>query len=314
MKSLGFSNQDIAASLGCSRGTVSRSLTQAEEEGLTWEQAQSLSKEQVAERLFGKSRRDKNPEDSPYLQPDCAWIQRELRKSRVSLKALRAQYAEMALAAGKQAYGQTQFNKIYAEYCSTAEGPRRKACTPGEVLEVGWANEALSYSDPTTGDDIPCYLFVAVLPYSEYAYAEAMPGMQPQHWLLGHIHAYASFGGTTRVVVPDNWQVITGDKFQRSAYIKLAEQYETAVMPTRPRKPRDRGTADAEHLVQDIGAMLIAALRDREATSLGGINASLRELLDQYHHEPWPYGESRVSVFEAEERETLHPLPQAPNQ
>lgn len=43
---------------------------------------------------------------------------------------------------------------------------------PGDRIEVDWAGDKLYIVDRDTGEAIPVYLFVGVLPFSMYAYAE----------------------------------------------------------------------------------------------------------------------------------------------
>lgn len=71
-------------------------------------------------------------------------------------------------------------------------------------MQVDWAGNTLDIYDPVTGDISKTYLFVAVLPCSCYAYAEACNDMKLENWLLCHAHAYSYFGGVTRLLIPDN--------------------------------------------------------------------------------------------------------------
>ena len=54
--------------------------------------------------------------------------------------------------------------------------------------------------DTDTGERLDAYLFVAVLPYSGYAYTEAFLDMKQEAWIT----AYRYFGGVTRILTPDN--------------------------------------------------------------------------------------------------------------
>ncbi len=127
-----FSNVSIAKSLGVGRNTVSRALKRAAEEGLNWEIACGMSEGEVAERLYGNKRTDRKPnqEESPYLQPDCEWIARETARPNVTLRLLWTEYTVKADEAGKNAYWQTQFNKIYAEYRRTAKSQCTRCWMP----------------------------------------------------------------------------------------------------------------------------------------------------------------------------------------
>ena len=52
LKSLGLTNMDIAAASACGRNTVTRTLARAQENGLTWDKARSMSQQEVSLKLF----------------------------------------------------------------------------------------------------------------------------------------------------------------------------------------------------------------------------------------------------------------------
>lgn len=51
---------------------------------------------------------------------------------------------------------------------------------PGEILQVDWAGSTAHVIDTDTGEAIPAYVFVSVLPYSGYAYVEAFFSMNEE--------------------------------------------------------------------------------------------------------------------------------------
>lgn len=71
---------------------------------------------------------------------------------------------------------------------------------------MDWAGDTAKVIDATTGEIIPCYLFVGVgvLNYSLYAYVEAFFSMEMENWITAHVHMYQYFGGSTRMLIPDN--------------------------------------------------------------------------------------------------------------
>ena len=62
---------------------------------------------------------------------------------------------------------------------------------PGDRIEVDWAGDKLYIVDRDTGEAIPVYLFVGVLPFSMYAYAEGCLRMDMENWIHVHV-AYAA--------------------------------------------------------------------------------------------------------------------------
>ena len=71
-------------------------------------------------------------------------------------------------------------------------------------MEVDWAGQTAGIIDTDTGEIIPAYIFVAALPYSGYAYAEAFLSQNQEAWIAAHVNTYAYFGGVARIVVPFN--------------------------------------------------------------------------------------------------------------
>ena len=105
---------------------------------------------------------------------------------------------------------------------------------PGELMEVDWAGQTAFIVDSDTGEALDAFLFVAVLPYSGYAYAEAFMSQNQEAWVAAHVNAYGFFGGVTRILVPDNLKtgVIKNTKSElvlNRTYQELAEHYGTAI-------------------------------------------------------------------------------------
>ena len=91
---------------------------------------------------------------------------------------------------------------------------------------------------------------------------------------------YRFFGGVTRILVPDNLK--TGvEKASwytpviNRVYHEMAEYYDTAVIPARVRKPKDK--PNVEGTVGVISTWIIAALRNEKFFSLQELNKAIRE-------------------------------------
>ena len=59
LKHLGLTNREIAHAAGCGRNTVTRTLARAREQKLSWQQAQSMSQQEVSKAAI--SNRAKEP-------------------------------------------------------------------------------------------------------------------------------------------------------------------------------------------------------------------------------------------------------------
>ena len=310
LKSLGLSNAEVASACGCGRNTVTRTLQRAKNALLSWDEAKQLPSNVVTERLFPES------QNRPvYRMPDYEQIHKEMQKSGVTLSLLWVEYCEQCRAAGELPYQSTQFNKYYADYVHKTKATMHLNHKPGETMQVDWAGDTMGIVDTDTGELIPAYLFVSVLPYSGYAYTEAFLDEKQEAWINAHVNAYRYFGGVTRILVPDNLKtgVIKNTKNEtilNRSYREMAEHYGTAVIPARPRTPKDK--AFVEGSVGVVSTWIIAALRNRQFSSLAELNEAVSERLYEFNHKPFQKKEgSRAAAFE-EEKPFLLPLPAVP--
>ena len=225
LKSLGFTHREIADATGCGRNTVTRTLARAREQQLSWQQAQSMSQQEVSQRLFPMEQ--KNP---VYKMPDYEWVHREMQKSGVTLSLLWVEYCEQCRQNGELPYKSTQFNKYYADYVHKTKATMHLEHKPGETMQVDWAGQTAALVDTDTGEELDAYLFVAVLPYSGYAYTEAFLDMKQEAWITGHVNAYRYFGGVTRILTSDNLKtgVVKNSRTEtvlNKTYQEMAEHY-----------------------------------------------------------------------------------------
>ena len=307
---LGIMKKDIAAACECSRNTVASVLKRAGELGLTMEKAQDLSNQELSEKLF--------PGDEMrvvYKMPDYEYVHREMAKSGVTLSLLWAEYCEQCHESGAIPYKSTQFNKYYAEYVYKTKATMHIDHKPGEVVEVDWAGQNAFIIDTDTGEHIKAYIFVAVLPYSGYSYVEAFLSQNQEAWTNAHVNAYNYFGGVGRILTPDNLKTgVTktsgSEPVINKAYRELAEHYGTAVIPARPRSPKDKATV--EGTVGIISTWILAALRNQQFLSMYELNEAIHEKLYEFNHKPFQKKEgSRASAY-AEEKLFLLTLPESP--
>ena len=121
---------------------------------------------------------------------------------------------------------------------------------PGDKLMVDWAGTALLLYDKVSGNSSKVYLFVATLPFSMYCYAQACRTMKEDDWINAHIAMYEFFGGSTRILTPDNLKVgiLSNRKYEdpvvNRSYQELADHYHTALLPVRVLAPRDKAAVE----------------------------------------------------------------------
>lgn len=311
LRSLDYSQRQVAASVSSSRSTISEVYQLADRIGLSWPLPSYMSDADVRNLLY--------PEKafkSGRKIPDCSYLHQELAKPGVTLTLLWSEYCEQCHSEHLIPYQYTQFCEYYRTYARRTKATMRIKRKPGELLEVDWAGNTLSVVDEITGEIMPAYVFVASLPCSLYGYAEAFPSMATENWINAHIHAYRFLGGVTRILVPDNLK--TGViKHTRSeiilnrTYQEMAEHYGTAVIPARPEAPKDKPSA--EGTVGVISTWIIAALRNEKFFSFSELNHAIKEKLNEFNSKLFQKKKgSRFIAFEEEEKSFLLPLPASP--
>jgi transposase len=183
----------------------------------------------------------------------------------------------------------------------------------GEKLFVDYAGQTIDVIDPDTGELRPAQIFVAVLGASSYTYAEATWTQQLPDWIGAHIRAFAFLGGLPEIVVPDNTRCAVTDPHLyepdlNPTYQDLAAHYGVAIIPARPRRPRDKAKVEAGVLL--VERWILACLRNRRFFSLVELNEAIGELLIRLNRRRFKrLPESRESLFQALDRPALRPLP-----
>ena len=308
-----YSQRQIEASTGISRHTVSDVLAAAKAAGIEWPLGEEVTNEDLRSILFP----GKFLSQSEYLEPDYAMIHKELAKPGVTLTLLWNEYCRHCAEVGKRSYMSTQFGDKYRKWAKVTKATMRIQHKPGDVMEVDWAGNTLTIWDSVTGESSPAYLFVAVLPCSGYAYVEACSDMKLENWLLCHVHAYAYFGGVTRLLIPDNLKtgVTKNTRYEtvlNRSYQELAEHYDTAVVPARVEHPRDK--SHAEGTVRLASTWILAALRNEHFFSLSEAQEAVKDKLEEMNQKPFqaPKTGCRRSVYLEEERDFMKPLPAVP--
>jgi len=272
----GLSTRKIAASLGVGQSTLSEYLKRAARAGVVWPLPETLTDAALEAMLFhpagGETRR-------VHGQPDWAAVHRELRRKHVTL-ALLWEYR----AAQPEGYGYSRFCELYRRWEGRLAPTMRQHHVAGERMFVDYAGATLPVIDAGTGAAREAQLFVAALGASNYTFAEATWTQTLPDWIGSHCRALAWFGGAPGQIVSDNLKSgVTKACFYEPAvnrtYADMAAHYETAVVPARPYKPRDK--AKVEVAVQVAQRWIVARLRNRRFFSLAELNAAIRALVDR---------------------------------
>jgi transposase len=306
-----LSVREIARSCGLAVSTVGDYVQRAEAAGLTWPLPEGLTEEALTKQLFGHSDSLEAPPPGQPL-PDWSYIHKELRRKSVTLQLLWEEYRQIH---PQEGYSYSRFCELYQGWAGTLEPVLRQVHLPGEKMFVDWAGQTVPIYHQD-GSVSAAQLFLAVLGFSNKTFAEAFANQQLASWIAAHCHAYAFFNGVAKATVPDNPKtaVIKSCRYEpqlHCTYQDLGAHYQTAIIPARPRKPRDK--AKVETAVQIAERHILAALRDQRFFSVGELNHAIPPLLLKLNDKPFQKLEgSRNSWFEAHEKAKLLPLPPTP--
>lgn len=302
---LGRTHRAAAESVGVSAGAVGHVVIRAQGVGLSWADIESMTDEQLEERLYGS--RKASGQARP--KPDPVWIHVERKKLGVTLELLHLEYLEQH----PDGYRYTQFCDHYRSWLKSRGLTMRQVHHAGEKLFVDYSGKRPFIVDSKTGEIQPVELFVAVLGASNYTYAEASFTQRGPDFIASHLRAFEYFGGTTKAVVPDQLKsgVTTACRYEpgvQRTYEEMAIHYGTTVLPARPGKPRDKAKVESGVLI--VQRWILARLRNETFFSLAAINERIAELLEDLNaRQMRVYGKSRRRLFEETDKHVLRPLP-----
>lgn len=305
---LRLSNRNAARSVGVSPGTVANVVSRAAEAGLdAWATVEALSEDELEARLYKRPEMPVTTE--PRAEPDCAWIHRERRRPGVTLELLHQEYMEQH----PNGLRYSAFCERYRVFLHRRRLSMRQHHVAGDKVFVDYSGKKPHIFDPATGECTEVELFVAVLGASNYTYAEATYTQQVHDFIASHVRAFAAFGGVPRAVVPDNLKsgVTKACRYEpalQRSYQHFAEHFGTAILPTRPAKPRDKAKVEAG--VRIAQRWILGRLRNRVFHSLSALNEAIRaSIADLNGRVMRDYRASRRELLDKIERPTLLPLP-----
>lgn len=305
----GLSSRAIASSLSISKGAVGAYLSRVRAAGLSWPLPPDLDDDALELLLFPGQVCSRVPE-RPV--PDWGAVDRELRRKGVTRALLWEEYR----AAYPEGYGYAWFCEHYEAWKGRVRPTMRQTHLGGDKVFIDFSGDGIEIVDPLTGEVSEARLFVAAMGASSYTYAEARPAETLEDWIGAQVNLFAFLGGVPRMVVPDNPRavIVAPDRHEpglNRTMAAMAEHYDVAVLPARPRKPRDKAKVEAAVLVAQ--RWIIARLRNRRFFSIAQVNAAIRPLLDEINTRIMRgYGASRADLFATLDCPALSRLPEVP--
>jgi len=185
---------------------------------------------------------------------------------------------------------------------------------PGEKLYVDFAGDTLEYVNTETGEMIKVQVFVACLPYTDYAFALCIPSQRVEDFLYAISKCMEAMGGVPKILVTDNLKsaVIKADRYEptlNKALEDMGNHYRFVTIPCRPYSPTHKGLV--ENQVKIIYRRVYAKLRNTTFYSLEDLNEAVSQKMlehNQTRMQQRPF--SREEQFFAVEKNALSPLPE----
>jgi transposase len=299
---VGLSLREIAKSCNCGKTSVEEILKRAKDAGITW--PIEMKDKQLMPLLYPPSDKENKV---PMLDND--YIFYEMKKKNVTLMLLWEEYKEKS----PNGLMYSQFCDRYRQFKKDNQITMHIKHKAGEEMQVDWAGTKMSYVEPKTGEIMDAYVFVAVLPASNYPFAYAYGDMKMPNWIDAHVKAFEYFGGVPKITIPDNTKTaVTAadhvDPVLNKSYNEMAQHYRTTLIPARPVRPKDK--AADEGMVGIVSRRIIAALRNRQFFSIYDMNQAIKEELVKLINRPFQKMEgNRITAFEKIDKPMLQPLP-----
>ena len=308
----GLGHKVISHLVGAAPSTVRETLRRAVAAGLTWPLGEDVSDAVLEAALYSPSGTKTGHRRCP--EPNWPAVNRELKRKHVTLQIVWDEY----IAAHPGGYRYSWYCDLYRGWAAKLPVTMRQSHAAGDKLFVDYAGDKLGVViDRLTGEVRDAHIFVAVLGASSLSYAQATWTETLPDWIDCHVQALAAFGGAPALFVPDNAKVAVikaclYDPQVNRSYAEMAAYYDSAVLPTRPRRPRDKGKVEACVLI--ALRWLFGRLRHRVFYGLAELNEAIAELMADLNDRRVlrAFSQTRRQLFEAIDKPALKALPLEP--
>ena len=255
--------------------------------------------------------------DFSYELPDYEAVSRDMSsRKNMTLKVLWNRYVKKCRDSGLKFYSYRQFCENYAKWCEENKESLHFNAVIGQKMEVDFAGKTFRMVDPLTGETMEIVVFVAILPYSQYIYAEGMASTKEPQWIAVNNNALTYFGGVPALVVCDNCkQAVIANRDWitpelNKDYAEWAEHNHTVILPAKVKKPRYKSSV--ENAVGILEKGFFHDMEEMDYFSLEQFNRDLWKRLDKLNSAPFTKKPHSRRYYWDEERRELMPLPPVP--
>ena len=234
-------------------------------------------------------------------------------RKNMTLMFLWNRYKKKCEEEGARFYQYSQYCELYNKWCEENYETAHFDAVIAQKMEVDFAGQTFTMVDPVTGEIMTIVVFVAILPYSQYIYAEGMLSTKEPQWIDVNNHALDYFGGVPALVVCDNCKqavIVNQDWIEpelNKDYADWADHYGTVILPAKVRKPKFKSSV--ENAVGILEKGFFHKLEERQYFSLEQFNQDLWKELEALNKEPFKKKEHNRYYYWEEEKLELIPLP-----
>jgi transposase len=301
-----MSGRTIATALGISRTTVNKYIEQLDKTGLSAQQLLALSDADLWQKLEPPIL---TPSRYTILEALFPQIEKELKKSGITRLLVWQQYKQEH----PQGYEYGQFCYHYQQWLLHKGATMHFEHKAGDKLFVDFTGKKLCIFPFPDSPPTEVEVFIAVLGCSQLTYVEASLSQQKEDFLACLENALHYFKGVPKAIVPDNLKaaVTISNRYEaqiNETFADFALHYNTAVLPTRAYKPRDK--ALVEGAVRIVYNRVFTALQKCTFCSLQALNEAIRSELERYNSMLFQgKAYSRRDLFAETDKAVLLPLP-----
>jgi transposase len=307
----GYSLRAISAQIGLSRQPVTFYAARIKKAPYSFEELRCLSDEALSQIVYPPAVTAHLPESARRRELDglMPYFLSELKRTGVTRLLLWEEYRKEST----DPFRYTQFCILLKQAGNITNASMHLVHTPGAMVMVDFAGDKMSYVDRSTGEVIFCPVLIAVLPYSKYTFAIALPDASIPQVIKALNACLFYFDGVPLSLKTDNMkQVVTKSCRYEPLFSEALQQwalhYNMTLLATRVAKPKDKGAVENE--VKIAYQRIYAPLRDELFYSLTQLNEAVHKRLEMHNEKLFQLKDySRLQQFNLEEKSLLQSLP-----
>src|SRR5690606_3388054 len=169
----------------------------------------------------------------------------ELSKTGVTRQLLWQEY----LSQHPDGYSYSRYCHHLSQYLKNRDLSMHLEYEAADMIMIDFAGKGMHYMDASTGEQIACEVFVAILPFSGLIFCQAVHSQQTADFMQCINAMLKFYSGTPSTILCDNLKtaVIRPDRYEpvfTDVCQQLSEHYNTTFSATRPYSPRDKAMVE----------------------------------------------------------------------